>query len=1346
MNFIKNLPLRAKLSLIAVVPFIALLYFLVLNSYEDFNKRGAAKEAVADVEHIEKISIVVHEIQKERALSLINYFQQSSKNRENLNYQTELTDKAIFNLDQYENSRANKNKHAPLFDSLALIRLKARTVADEEEVDEYYTELKATLLDEISLILRNSESTTLTEKFEEYLFLLYAKEYLAQLRTTVGKASARGAFEGNEFAVFAAAKGKYDNNLRRFKKIASPDFRNYFERKYSNPFISEASEIIETSFNDPSLINSFNFDDWWSASTANINVLKETEDYAIDKLINNAGFQLENATSSLIRNNSIGIAIILLMFLVISMTINMIIDSISKLKVAADSMAIGNGDIALDINSRDEIGELANSFKRMISVTNEFSDNAESIGNGDYTAEINVRSGSDTLGNALHRMKNNLQKLSRENQVRTWLLTGNAEMNNTMRGEKDVKDLAEGIINYMASYLKVQIGALYLFENNELKLTSSYAYHVRKQNKNSFKLGEGLVGQAAAERKSIIFTDTPDDYFKINSGLGQTSPKNIIVYPFLYEGKLKGVIELGSAHPFTDLDQEFMKIVSDNIAIAFHATQSRVQLKEFLEETQRQAEELETQQEELKQSNEELTEKTELLENSEAELKAQQEELQQANEELEEKANLLEEQMEKLENIKMDLENKARELEVTGKYKSEFLSNMSHELRTPLNSILILAQLLSENKNKSLTPKDVEFAKNICNSGNDLLNLINEILDLSKVEAGKMTLDLENVGLEQIKSSVRSMFSEVAKNKIIKFKIDIGKDLKGAAIVTDQLRLEQILRNLLSNAFKFTSKGGTVSLTMAKAKYSELAGTKFSNAEGIIKFSVTDTGIGIPKSKQSLIFEAFQQADGSTKRKYGGTGLGLSISRELANALGGEITIESTEGKGSTFTLFLPSHFDNYIPEEADSSLRIAEEKLEKIAIPNSVPDEQDDQQINDDRQGLNRQDKSVLIIEDDVEFAEILLNLIHEKGYKGIIATQGNTGLNFARHYKPNAILLDMKLPVVNGEEVLKQLKNDPELRHIPVQIISGFDRKKEGLELGAIDFVQKPVTKKEFFESFKKVETLLSKKIKKLLVVEDNVTQNDAIKELIGNGDVQSFSAFSGSEAYEMLLKNSFDCIIVDIGLPDMKDFELLEKIKRNKDKNNIPIIVYTGKDLTREESLRLNKLSNTVVLKTANSHERLFDETTLFLHRVESNLPKEKQNIIRKLHRTNEVLKSKNVLIVDDDIRNIYSLTNVLEEEEMNCLTAENGVEALKILEKNKDIDLILMDVMMPQMDGFEATTKIRRLNGFSKVPIIALTAKAMKGDREKCLEVGMSDYVSKPVNVEQLLSLMRVWLYK
>ncbi len=943
-----------------------------------------------------------------------------------------------------------------------------------------------------------------------------------------------------------------------------------------------------------------------------------------------------------------------------------------------------------------------------------------------------------------------LRRAEAETAEKNWNLTGSGELVKEMQGNKTVPQLAQIIINHLALYVGAQIGALYITEEDgvTLRFTAGYATDKRRKMHAVVRMGEGIVGQAAEDQKMISINGVSADYLVIDTGFGEVPPRHIIVKPLVIEGDVVGVIELGAVGVFTELHKQYLDLVGDAISIAITSSQSREKTRELLEETQRQAEELEAQQEELRQSNEELEEKTELLERSEGELKAQQEELQQSNEELEEKANLLEEQKERLEGAKAEIETKARELETTSRYKSEFLANMSHELRTPLNSVLILAQLLAENKSGVLGVKEVEFARNICNSGNDLLNLINEILDLSKVEAGKMDLDIAELSFDQITADLASMFNEIARTKAIDFRISTSEAGAIKSVTTDKQRLHQILRNLLSNAFKFTGENGRVGLAIGKAPPRvRFRNEKLSSVPGVVAFSVSDTGIGVPEKKQEIIFEAFQQADGSTKRKYGGTGLGLSISRELAAALGGEIHLQSEDGKGSTFTLYLPAAFDAAnVAETEKSSGAAARLLVDEIIPPEIIAYESSEDEPDDDRHTLRANDRIILIMEDDPDFAGTLLAFVRQRGYKGIIAHLGNVGLSYARRYKPDAIILDMMMPVLDGEQVLKYLKRDSKLRHIPVQIISGYDKRQQGLELGAFDFIQKPISKADLEKAFDKIGDFVSKQFKRLLVVEDNEVQNTAICELIGNGDVKISSAYSGKEAYELLEKEDFDCVILDLGLPDTGGFDLLEKIKANPLLVKVPIVIYTGKDLTRDENSRLEKLANTVVLKTADSQERLLDETILFLHRVEEKLPKEKQQIIRKLHKTDELLRDKKVLVVDDDIRNIYSLTNALEEEGMRCFTAENGKAALKTLKSNPGIDIILMDIMMPEMDGYETTREIRKLDKLNKLPIIALTAKAMKGDREKCLQAGMSDYIAKPVNVDQLLSLMRVWVYE
>lgn len=1346
MKLIQDLSIRNKLFLLGITPMIALFYFVGLGVKDQLDERKTLVTVRQEVLEAEALSGVIHQLQQERGYTTIFILTKGESQRSELFNQREETDRAIAKLNSLS---SDNNKATARFISGRVGALRTSINLGTNDIDSLQRQFAALLTGVIGDVNRTalfSKNPEVKSLLNAHVSLISGKEYFGQLRNELMQTLISGKFQNNGFAIFASLKGQYDLSLAAFKRNTSESLATFYNKQMESADNFRMRKIIDAAYTNPGL-NRFPYtaDETWTNGVALLNSLKQVEDNSTEEIRGIADSQLSQITAAVIRSIVIAVILLLVITTLLYLIILSMVSSVVQIKNAADRIVMGDLDSLVKISSRDEIGSLAASFNHLITVSREYAHIAESIGSGDYSTDVKVRSGVDTLGLSLRDMKDNLQRLSVESESRTWLLTGSSELNDQIRGEKEINDLAQQVITKLTTYMQGQIGAIYLSENGQLSLAGSYAFHHRKESLNVILPGQGLVGQSALEKKPIIFSEVPEDYVRINSALGSAKPKNIIVFPFLYEDQVTGVIEIGSAREFSELQIEFLNIVAESIGIAFHSSRSRTLLKELLEETQRQTEELETQQEELRQINEELQEKTGLLERSEAELKAQQEELQQSNEELEEKANLLEEQKEELEIAKMEVETKARELENTSRYKSEFLANMSHELRTPLNSILILAQLLAENKSKALAEKEVGFARNIYSSGTDLLTLINEILDLSKVESGKIELEVGDVNLHDISENLQSLFKELAKAKSTTFEVDISEDVLQLQFITDQQRLEQILRNLLSNAFKFTGKGGNVAIRVAAIKGIDIPfSSRMKQFEKVISFSVSDTGIGIPEDKQGLIFEAFQQADGSTKRKYGGTGLGLSISRELARALGGEIRLESELGKGSTFTLLLPPVFDEMNVEA------IEREVLVKPPLPAPVKRKlpakrRADEETDDDRYTIHENDKVILIIEDDASFAGILLDFIRNRNYKGILANQGNAGLSLARYYRPDAIILDMKLPGMDGAQVLRHLKNDPDLRHIPVQVISGYDRRKEGFELGAFDFVKKPLNQTGLDSAFGRIEDFISKKLKKLLVVEDNPQQNLAIRELIGNGDVKSFPAYTGEEAHQMMLNEKFDCVIIDLGLPDMGGIDLMEKLKADERLKGIPVIVYTGKDLSKQESLRLNKLANTVVLKTADSNERLLDETTLFLHRVESKLPKEKQEIIRKLHRTDEVLRDRKVLIVDDDMRNIYSLTNALEEEGVRCITAENGRAAIQILKEQPDTDIILMDVMMPEMDGYEATGEIRRIKRFEKLPIIALTAKAMKGDREKCLEAGMSDYIAKPVDIEKLLSLMRVWLY-
>ncbi|TRX29383.1 response regulator [Flavobacterium franklandianum] len=754
-----------------------------------------------------------------------------------------------------------------------------------------------------------------------------------------------------------------------------------------------------------------------------------------------------------------------------------------------------------------------------------------------------------------------------------------------------------------------------------------------------------------------------------------------------------------------------------------------------------QAEELQTQQEELKQMNEELEQMNEELEEQAQNLKQQQEELQMSNEELEEQTQSLEEQTKSLEEknkeveaSKYDIEQKTKQLEISSKYKSEFLANMSHELRTPLNSLLILSKDLSENRNKNLDEDQVESAEIIYKSGHDLLILINEVLDLSKIEAGKMSVNVERVSLRNFTDELLRNFKHQAEQKGLKLTSKLNAALP-ESIRTDLQRLNQILKNLLSNAIKFT-ENGSVNLSI----------DRYTQSKVII--SVTDTGIGIQEDKQMDIFEAFQQADGGTSRKYGGTGLGLSISRELANLLGAEIKLSSKLNEGSTFSIIIPLEIH---PEQESLRTNTLEEEVLYKPHSNIHQDENDTKYLNypsiqDDRDTITKDDKVVLIVEDDLKFASVLLKQANKKGFKCLAAATGEDSLLLATKYKPQAIILDMELPGINGHKVLLELKTNPSIRHIPVHIISANERSLEPIKEGAIEYLMKPVNKNDLEEAFNRIENFISRKMKNLLIIEDNENARKAMRKLIGNGDVKCLEAGTGKDALALYQENKIDCIILDIGLPDMTGFDLIYKLEGLKDQDIPPIIIYTGKELTKEENNELQKYAESIIIKGVKSEERLLDETALFLHRTISNLPESKQMIINNLYDKEAVFHSKKILLVDDDMRNVFALSKILKERGMEIIKAENGKNALEMLDKHADIHMALMDIMMPEMDGYEAIKRIRLQIKHKNLPVIALTAKAMNDDKQKCIEAGANDYIAKPVDVERLLSLMRVWLCK
>jgi len=956
---------------------------------------------------------------------------------------------------------------------------------------------------------------------------------------------------------------------------------------------------------------------------------------------------------------------------------------------------------------------------------------ATQISHGNYDIRIENNE-SDTLGSIAYSLNNMASSLGSSFTLLSdneWLQAGIAKLNNVMIGEKNLERLTKDIVEHLADYTQSNAGVLYLLEAEELVSIAGYSY-IPNEKRKRFKVGEGLTGQAVASEKLLELEALNQDDIKISYALGEVKPAHVVAVP-LMDDRITGVVELATIKHFTKRDLEFLKAVANNIGIAIKAAQNRKRVQELLEETEAQSEELRVQHTELESMNAELEVQTEKLQASEEELRVQQEELQQTNEELAERSVLLEEK-------NSEIQKKSEDLELTTRYKSEFLANMSHELRTPLNSILLLSRLLSENNDQNMNDEQIEFAKVIQSSGNGLLGLIDEILDLSKIEAGKMELEFLDIATNDVSDSIKDLFTEVAKDKNIEFKI-IATDAP-LVIKTDKMRLEQILKNLVSNAIKFTSKG-TVSLEIAKHP------TDDKN----VCFIVKDTGIGIPREKQPLIFEAFQQADGSTKRKYGGTGLGLSISRELAKLLKGRITLKSAVNEGSEFTLCIP-----IVASTANHSIETLEithtsfkpeEKTEKKEehndqyISSSIPDD-----VPDDRDKINEDDKVILIVEDDVNFAKSLLEFTRKRGYKGVVSVRGDLALPFALTYKPIGVLLDIQLPIKSGWEVLEELKNNSHTKHIPVHIMSSHKLKQESLLKGAVNFLDKPVAFEQMPDIFKRIEKIINKESQKVLIIEDNPKHAKALAFFLETYNINSEIKSEVQEGVEALQKTEVDCVILDMGIPDKQAYEILDGIKKNPGLENLPVIVFTGKSLSMQEELKIKKYADSIVVKTAHSYKRMLDEVSLFLHLVEENkTPEGKKDNYKKLHSLNNILNGKTVLVVDDDVRNIYSLTKALEVLKMNVITAIDGKEALKVLDENPETDVVLLDMMMPNMDGYETAQRIRENNKFKNLPVIAVTAKAMTGDREKCINAGASDYITKPVDIDQLLSLLRVWLY-
>jgi HAMP domain-containing protein/CheY-like chemotaxis protein/signal transduction histidine kinase len=952
---------------------------------------------------------------------------------------------------------------------------------------------------------------------------------------------------------------------------------------------------------------------------------------------------------------------------------------------------------------------------------------ATAVTKGDLTRSIQVEASGEVaeLKDNINTMIDNLRLTTDRNTEQDWLKTNLARFTGMLQGQRDLSTVGRLLLSELAPLVNAQQGVIYQMEGEDtggLVLLSAFADTGQDGHAHRLRIGEGLAGQCAAEKRRMLITNLPPHTTPIRSGLFQAVPRNVIVLPILFEDRVKAVIELASLSAFTASHLAFLEQLTSSIGIVLNSIEATMQTEGLLKQSQQLAIELQTQQKELQQTNEQLAQKAQQLAEQNVEVERKNQEIEQA---------------------RRALEEKAKELALTSKYKSEFLANMSHELRTPLNSILVLGQQLGDNPDGNLTPKQVEFARTIHGAGTDLLNLISDILDLSKIESGTVSVDAEEVFFSGLLEMVARPFRHEAENRKLSFEVQADSHL-ARSLVTDSKRLQQVLKNLLSNAFKFTEHGGVrLAVSEATSGWTE-DHPILSSAGSVIAFEVTDTGIGIPFEKQRIIFEAFQQADAGTSRKYGGTGLGLAISRELASLLGGEIQLRSAPGSGSTFTLFLPKA---YVGPSA-SSARMESRTYAAVALQLSNVNvvEMPVTQIPDDRGDLQPDDATLLIVEDDPHYARVLCDLSRDKGFKVLVATRGAEALALAREYHPTAVSLDVFLPDMLGWTVLNHLKQDPATRHIPVQMLTLDEDRHHGLARGAFAFVTKPTTPEEIEGALSRIKEYATPRRKRLLIVEDNPAEQLSIRELLGHDDIDVSVVSTGQEALGSIKEEQFDCVVLDLRLPDMSGFDILEAVRDTPSLTDLPVVVFTGKELSPEEDARLHTLARSVVVKGVESPERLLDETALFLHRVVADLPSEKQRMLDRLHRSDDALVGKKVLIVDDDVRNIFALSSVLERRGMTVLTAGTGREAISTLESTPDLGIVLMDIMMPEMDGYETMQVIRQNPAFRRLPIIALTAKAMKGDREKCLEAGASEYLAKPVNTEQLLSALRMWLHR
>jgi signal transduction histidine kinase/DNA-binding response OmpR family regulator len=1330
----RRLPLNVKLILLAVIPLAMLIFFMLQINVERSQKIEIIESYLQKANSVASISDAVDELQSERRYSFAYLLKKDLRNE--LVIQRPKTDAIITHL---ENSRQYPGLRGYTFlDSLRAIRKKIDSnEITPDEVMSYYTN---TIIRVNSLNNISAGNLLLQPILKD----IAAQKLLTEMITNLGIQRAAIYYDmylGRDVPSsrenLKTERAMYESYQRELILKGSTETVNAYSEMLKRAPLKPVQDHIQQVLATNHLGNTYSAESWWDISASAVDSLKALQQATMTRAqegmvnLNNKEQTARDRTLLLL------VVIIIVVLFIMMYTIIVITQMLNKLNVAAQQISRGETGLEIQKESTDVIGQLAQSIVRIDKSNLVLAKAAAAIGTGDFTVELRPRSENDILVNSVIRMKDDLKQFTEENQQKLWIHGGLEKVNESVRGEKDVPTLAHDALDTLTEYVGGHVALLYMKYSGFFEYAGGYAVADDSTITRRLNDGDSLLGTAAQKQRIIRLNDVPSDFVKIKSSTGSTQPRNVLIVPLVHNGITEGVIEIAGLDEFSALAEFFLTQAAAPVAVALQAAKSRSRLQELLEETQSQSEELQAQHSELENVNSELEAQAEKLQTSEEELRVQQEELLQVNQEMEERSRLLEERNQVIVERNLEIQQKVEELAISTKYKSEFLANMSHELRTPLNSVLLLSRLLSENNENNLTKEQVEYANVIQSSGQGLLSLIDEILDLSKIEAGKMELEYQPIMLRAVAEDMRSLFGPVAKERGVDLNIFIDQGVP-SQIETDKLRLEQILKNLLSNALKFTSKG-SVNLNI----------TPLKDNHSFICLTVKDTGIGIPKEKQDLIFEAFQQADGSTRRKYGGTGLGLSISRELSKLLGGEIKVTSEPGKGSEFTVYIPvkKTFVQQKPAEVERHVPVQLLAMEDETRPSSpaflsqtIPES-----IPDDRNAIKNDDKVILIVEDDTAFAKALLEFTRAKGYRGLVAVRGDEGIALAQQYNPVGILLDIQLPVKDGWEVMEELKSNSHTRHIPVHVMSSLEAKKESLTKGAVDFINKPVAFEQMQEVFKKIEKVISREHKKVLIVEENSKHAKALAYFLETFNVNAQISDSIHNGISSLKTDEVDCVILDMGIPDQRAYETLDQVKKNLGLEHLPVIIFTGKNLSKVEESRIKQYADSIVIKTAHSYQRILDEVSLFLHLVEGNNQGERAIKYKRLGALNEVLAGKKVLVTDDDVRNIFSLTKALEIHNMKVITAVDGKEALKQLQENPDTDVVLMDIMMPEMDGYEAMQQIRKKKQFQKLPIIAVTAKAMTGDREKCIRAGASDYISKPVDIDQLLSLLRVWLY-